>query len=131
MSKHEIEVEGLPDGWEPVAYKDVHVGENILTCNGIIKAKPEHIGAPWLIVKQKQPRRIVLEETDFRNIPDSGDQSMWHSIGNKWWREVKETKEPNLCLSVEECEHILRIAALPKSVEEKIELFLRNNNKTS
>ncbi|MBY0483475.1 hypothetical protein [Nitrosomonas sp.] len=60
-----------------------------------------------------QPRRIVLEETE-----DTDGADTFIRIGNKWWREVKETYiplhggEPKLSLSgfsVQECQSILGI----------------------
>ena len=130
MSKHEIEVEGLPEGWEPVAYRCPKNYEKFLL-DGEIKTAAADYATEFMIVKKKQPRRIAFEETDYADVCDLEEGVKWTFFDDKYWREVKETEEPKLCFSVEECEHILRIAVLPKSVEEKIKLFLRNNNKTS
>lgn len=118
--KHTIEIKGLTEGWEPVAYRDVYVGEDILTCKGVVKAKPEHIGAPWLVVKKKQPRRIVLEETDVDGDEFSTQEIASNGIklklisASKIWKEVNEndlslTKQDDnesLRLSVDECKII-------------------------
>ena len=60
--KHEIEVLHLPEGWEPVAYKVPEVGEYYLGSKGITLARVQFDNL-WLVVRKKQPRRIVLEET--------------------------------------------------------------------
>lgn len=130
MSKHEIEVEGLPEGWEPVAFRMAHNDEHRVI-NGIIERCDGNDNCESLIVKKKQPRRIAFEETDYANVCDSEEDVKWTFFDGEYWREVKETEGPKLCLSVEECENILCISVLPISVEEKMELFLRNNNKTS
>lgn len=63
MSKHEIEVEGLPDGWEPVAYRCPKNYEKFLL-DGEIKTAAADYATEFMIVKKKQPRRIVLEEVN-------------------------------------------------------------------
>lgn len=64
MTQQTIEVEGLPEGWEAVAYRCPENGEYYLENNGIVI---KHAGCkqkfPWIIVEKIQPRRIVLEET--------------------------------------------------------------------
>lgn len=132
MSKHEIEVEGLPEGWDTVTYRRPKINEHVFIGGNIIKSEQVNMCYEQLIVKKKQPRRITFEETDCADISDidfSGGVQ-WRFWGGKYWREVKETEETKLCLSVEECENILSIAVLPTSVEKKMKLFLRNNNKT-
>ena len=61
--KHEIEIEGLPEGWKAVAYRvPVDKIEHVLTddCEIILA---NNIRFPCLIVEKIPPRRIVLEET--------------------------------------------------------------------
>ena len=60
--KHEIEIQDLPEGWEPVAYRNPEKGEEYIHQNQIWKALFNE-GYPYIIVRKKQPRRIVLEET--------------------------------------------------------------------
>lgn len=60
--KYEIEIEGLPEGWKPVAYRAPLIHENYLSCNGVEKANSNLLNF-WLVVEKSQPRRIVLEET--------------------------------------------------------------------
>ena len=65
--KYEIEIEGLPEGWEPVAYRHPFSGEHYLF-NGKVQQSARDLQGEYLIVKKKQPRRIVLEETEADNI---------------------------------------------------------------
>ena len=62
--KHEIEIPDLPEGWEAVAYRLGDPGEPYY--DAITKSICRLILASsvgLLIVRKKQPRRIVLEET--------------------------------------------------------------------
>lgn len=112
--KHEIDIEGLPEGWEPVCYRPANEGEYYLQ-NGVVYSSID-MTYPRIIVKNKQPRRIVLEETGEKNhLYESGQYSSFSAGGfvisgvrNKW-REVKENdlslnnEEPKLSLTVDEC----------------------------
>lgn len=83
--KHTIEIEGLPEGWEPVAYREACPCESILTSEGVVTATIDHTGAPWLILKKKQPHRIVLEETD--------EERDWaYMLGDKFYRIVEDSE---------------------------------------
>lgn len=130
MSKHEIEIEGLPDGWVPVAYRCPWAGEYYIR-NSEVTQTLRDIDDEYLIVKKKQPRRIAFEETDYTNICDLEEGVKWTFFYGKYWREFKETEEPKLCLSVEECEEILGYKNGHENVKNKLLEFLRNNNKTS
>lgn len=62
--KHEIEIADLPEGWEAVAYRvgdpDDHYYDAITkSIRRLILASSVGV----LIVRKKQPRRMVLEET--------------------------------------------------------------------
>ena len=63
--KHEIEIPDLPEGWEPVAYRYAHGNEYVLSDGDIeqIRQSIEKTSTKRLIVRKKQPRRIVLEES--------------------------------------------------------------------
>lgn len=97
--KHTIDIEGLPEGWEPVAFRKPLIGEKIFQYGEIHKCtcKAE---ISSLIVKKKQPRRIVLEETSEENHLYESGQYAAFSVGefviagtkNKW-REVKDSGE--------------------------------------
>ena len=102
--KHEIEIEGLPEGWRAVAYRvPVDKIEHVLTddCEIILV---NNIRFPCLIVEKISPRRIVLEETEEERSVSYGD---WYEddLGrvNQWlnksygssrcvkiWKQVKE-----------------------------------------
>ena len=60
--KHEIEIPDLPEGWEPVAYRVPKAGECYFGSSGIKLALRDFENL-WLVVRKKQPSRIVLEET--------------------------------------------------------------------
>lgn len=70
--KHEIEIPDLPEGWEPVSYRIPKAGECYFGSGGI---KLAHLDfeSLWLVVRKKQPRRIVLEETGQVRKPMEGE----------------------------------------------------------
>ena len=83
--KHTIEIEGLPEGWEPVAFRIAHNDEHRVI-NGIIERCDGNDNCESLIVKKKQPRRIVLEE-----ITKQGDYFLYFE--NRYWRIVEDSGE--------------------------------------
>ena len=94
--KHEIEIPDLPEGWEAVAYRQINTGEYYLGSSGV-KLCESSFDTVWLIVRKKQPRRIVLEETE-----EDTDNSHNHTIyvkgitidiySNKLWKIVEDNK---------------------------------------
>jgi len=60
--KHEIEIPDLPEGWEPVAYREPKAGEYCFSMNGIKYAETDRWNL-WLIVRKKQQRRIDNNES--------------------------------------------------------------------
>ena len=94
--KHEIEIPDLPDGWEPVAYRIPKAGECYFGSQGVKLALKDFENL-WLVVRKKQPRRIVLEE-----IGECTDNSHNHTIyvkgitidiySNKLWKIVEDNK---------------------------------------
>ena len=64
--KHEIEIQDLPDGWEAVAYRVPEEGEYYFGSRGVKLAQIDFENL-WLVVRKKQPRRIVLEESEQTN----------------------------------------------------------------
>lgn len=96
--KHTIEIEGLPEGWEAVAYripratdkywngKEIHYGEYNDDCY----AK--------LIVQKTKPREITIVETEYDNFKNESNnnylrQHLAHGVTisgkSKIWR-IKE-----------------------------------------
>jgi len=71
--KHEIDIEGLPEGWEAVEFRVPLQGESIIDFNGDLIRTSNNYTQPRLIVKKKQPRRIVLEETGKTGQPEVGE----------------------------------------------------------
>lgn len=62
--KHEIEIPDLPEGWEAVSFRVPEEGEYYFGRHGIDQATDDWPDRPSaIIVRKKQPRRIVLEET--------------------------------------------------------------------
>ena len=102
--KYEIEIEGLPEGWEPVCYRPPNEGEYYLQ-NGVVYSSID-MTYPRIIVRKEQPRRIVLEETDEDNQTGCGelmdqilcchdDILIRLSKPKKYWRIVEDNGEKN------------------------------------
>ena len=86
--KHEIEIPDLPEGWEAVAYKVPEVGEYYFGPGGITLARVKFENL-WLVVRKKQPRRIVLEETDIDNYEIVYRKNQGTST---YWKIVEDNK---------------------------------------
>ena len=94
--KHEIEIPDLPEGWEAVAYRVPVEGEYYLGSSGV-KLCESSFDTVWLIVRKKQPRRIVLEETDIDAGLDWNDSIHLDDIiiqidSAKSWKIVEDGK---------------------------------------
>ena len=93
MKTQTIEVEGLPVGWRAVAYRKPIPGEYFIGYAGSVCVCNHLEYGPRLIVEKIKPREIRLVE-----IPDDEAYSTSSEtvvrIGNKWWKEVKETDIP-------------------------------------
>ena len=94
--KHEIEIPDLPEGWEAVAYRVPVEGEYYLGSSGV-KLCESSFDTVWLIVRKKQPRRIVLEETDIDAGLDWNDSIHLDDIriqidSGKVWKIVEDGK---------------------------------------
>ena len=83
--KHEIEIPDLPEGWEAVAYRVPLDVDEVLICGEITKGKFVNKSYEHLIVRKKQPRRIVLEETC------KEDRKAFLHAG-KHWKIVEDNK---------------------------------------
>lgn len=69
--KHTIEIEGLPEGWEPVAFRVPEHLEYYFSRYGFEQATDEWPDRPAAIIIQKtKPREITLVETDEDNAID-------------------------------------------------------------
>jgi hypothetical protein len=77
--KHEIEIPDFPEDLEAVAYRRPKAGEYYLTPDWITVEALHDYKLSHLIVRKKQPRRIVLEETNVVNAKISfyDDLGMW------------------------------------------------------
>ncbi len=83
--KHEIEIPDLPEGWEAVAYRVPVEGEYYLGSSGV-KLCESSFDTVWLIVRKKQPRRIVLEEVEAGH----GKVELFHD--RRCWKIVEDNK---------------------------------------
>lgn len=99
MTKHEIEIPELPEGWKAVAYRVPAVHEYIFDQEaGIVVKSILRTPIIRLIVEKIPPRRIVLEETEKDNFKYTNGFYANQVLGNgihivdqpKIWREVKE-----------------------------------------
>lgn len=62
--KHEIEIPDLPEGWEAVAYRKTNRDDEAIFWNRRLHQICDSLmDREFLIVRKKQLRRIVLEET--------------------------------------------------------------------
>lgn len=102
--EYKIEIEGLPEGCRPIAFRAPRKGEFYFFDGEILEADYSH--NQWrqrLLVEKIKPRRIVLEETgEFREAcegewieEDDGGILKWCLDDNskykyKIWREVKD-----------------------------------------
>lgn len=86
--KHEIEIDGLPDGWKPA-------GNAV-----VMETYPSDPGKQHAIcrlnIEKIQPRRIVLEETgeetNMTQFINTGDVQL-HIQGGNLWRVVNEDEK--------------------------------------
>ena len=113
--KYEIEIEGLPEGWKPVAYGVPRIGEYVFINGGVAEWGRGNRDDQLIIVEKIQPRRIVLEETEEKHLGCQTlyiDDTEFMIMTDKVWREVKETdipltnSESKLSLSVDECRNV-------------------------
>lgn len=63
MPKHEIEIEGLPEGWKAVAYRFPAGRTEYTLDDDMNPVRAGDIYYPCIIVQKIKPRRIVLEDT--------------------------------------------------------------------
>ncbi len=83
--KHEIEIPDLPEGWEAVAYRVPKTGECYFGSSGVKLALIDFENL-WLIVRKKQPRRIVLEEVE------AGHEKVEFFHDRRCWKIVEDNK---------------------------------------
>ena len=83
--KHEIEIPDLPEDLDAVAYKVPEVGEYYFGSKGITLARVKFENL-WLVVRKKQPRRIVLEEVE------AGHEKVEFFHDRRCWKIVEDGK---------------------------------------
>ena len=95
--KHEIEIPDLPEGWEPVAYRIPKAGEYYFESQGV-KLAQINFENLWLVVRKKQPRRIVLEEAEEGTDNSHHNHTIYVKgitidiYSNKLWKIVEDNK---------------------------------------
>ena len=57
MTKHTIDIEGLPEGWKPVAYRKPVKGEYFLSTIGTIETARRDYAMRYLIIKKPSRAR--------------------------------------------------------------------------
>lgn len=137
MTKQTIEVE-VPKGWKAVAYRRPMAGEYYLH-NGQAKYCESLHSSEWIVIQKNHPRRIVLEETDEERSVSYGewleyedgligqwsDEKYGSNVSYKVWREVKETEEPKLSLSVIQLKDMRSNASY---IMAKVDKFIKENS---
>lgn len=63
MTTHTIDITGLPDGWTPIAYRRVNIGEHFLKLGHIVEADIDSKCGRLIVVKENNPSIIVPEKT--------------------------------------------------------------------
>ncbi len=98
MTTHKINIEGVPEGWEVVAYRKLNYSEDVyiwLPTHGQPFKCNDNFWQQWVFIVQKtKPRRIVLEETGELNTLGSycmfaNDSIQVAGKGKYLWR-IKE-----------------------------------------
>ena len=84
--KHEIEIPDLPEDLEAVAYRKPKAGEYYLTPDWITVEALHDYKLAHLIVRKKQPRRIVLEEVE------AGHEKVEFFHDRRYWKTVEDGK---------------------------------------
>lgn len=97
MTTHQIEIEGLPDGWKPVAYRYPNPKEKVFDGKQVFTTGTFHVNQAYLIVEKIHQRRVVLEETEESSggicqVVMQENNLQVVIAGNNIWREVKEDK---------------------------------------
>lgn len=98
----EIEIEEIPDGWKPTAFRKALAGECYLNyCGKAVQAKYDTV-LRWVILEKIEPRRITFEDTgeirtasynefyedsdgyinrwQLRDCRSMGEYKIWHKI---------------------------------------------------
>ena len=89
-----FKVEGLPDGW---AVKEVHIDPD--QYNKYVGDDGFLYWEAKIKMEKIQPRRMIFDEIMDHSTIETTDLL----INGVWCREVKETDEPKLSLSICEC----------------------------
>jgi len=138
MTKQTIEVEGLPEGWRIVSKKFYYpCAHTDMTEKSAFQIN--------VYCEKIKPREVRFVETgEVFHLRGSGyrvysngviqfiEDASGSDIGQKIWREVKETDitlnsdEPKLSLSVDECKALCK--RLDILVVRKIEKFIKENS---
>lgn len=95
---HTIQIEGLPEGWDAVAYRKISYKEDVyiwLPTHGQPFKSNDNFWNQYVFVVQKKfkPRRKVLEEISrqeyYRLFYDESSAKIYDMAGS-YWKEIKE-----------------------------------------
>lgn len=94
MTKHTIEIEGLPEGWEAVAYRKPVFGEYYFYNDDIQQGRTG--SGQFLIVQKTKPRRIDIYDRELELLINRTSNSSKREVSElhekliKIRREIKE-----------------------------------------
>ena len=63
--KHEIEIEGLPEGWEAIAYRVPKIGEYFITPSGLLMLAEDGSIIDGRLIVQKTVHKRILRQPNF------------------------------------------------------------------
>ena len=102
MTKHTIDIQGLPEGLEPVAVRLPDIGDNVLKSHGRVNSwsqlsEEEKRNPQVILLELPKPREITLVETyeDKVSIETqvlvAGDNIITINNSSKIWRVKEES----------------------------------------
>jgi hypothetical protein len=133
MKTQTIEVEGLPEGWKTIRYGWPKKNVDYVFDGIGVKLFLGKEDNAMLIVEKIKPLEIRLVEIPEDEIHSNISETVVR-IGNKWWKEVKETDIPlnsdghKLSLSVDECKELLENTAHQSDAGDILEKFIKENS---
>jgi len=147
MTKQMIEVEGLPEGYKAIAYRNPLDTDLCFLDGRIFTGKMVDQGYEWLIIEKIKPReiRLVLTE-EFRKVKCNeyyldrkGNLACWSIRGESIGKynivhEVKKNDipltndEPELILRIYQCKELLENIAHKNDTADILEKFIKENS---
>ncbi len=94
--KHEIEIEGLPEGWEPVAFRPNKDEEFFMGSSGRPEALDTGTNIPRLIVRRKTRKYDWSKTLEDVLVKDGNGRLMPFSACNHPTKWLSELWQPNI-----------------------------------